>query len=70
MVSNTSPLRRTETGQCKQKAHLRATLHCQTDLKSQGFVNQPGGEGWVVDKVEQLLWISNGHQALHSQVEA
>lgn len=33
-------------------------------------MNLPGGEGGIVDKVEQLLWISNGYQALHCQVEA
>lgn len=42
----------------------------QTNLERQGSVNQPGGEGRVVDKVEQLLGISNGHQALHRQVKA
>jgi len=33
-------------------------------------VNRPGGEGGVVDKVEQLLRITDGHQALHRQAEA
>lgn len=33
-------------------------------------MNRPGGEGGVVDKVEQLLRITDGHQALHRQAEA
>ena len=40
------------------------------EKKRKMLVNQPGREGWIVDKVKQLLWISNWHETLHGQVKA